>query len=82
MATDKRTDREQSHESPSAEAARGDTVTDSQMDRLRVLSQEAGEEFDDSERERMTPREANEKIGDLQNRAGHGKNPPNPGRDR
>ncbi|HYG86483.1 MAG TPA: hypothetical protein VD978_09515 [Azospirillum sp.] len=83
MATGKRTEREQSHVSPTEEAARrNEEVTDHQVERLRVLSQEVGEPFDESERARMTPREAERKIEDLQNRAGYGKNPPAPGRDR
>ncbi|HYH36798.1 MAG TPA: hypothetical protein VD860_01135 [Azospirillum sp.] len=82
MATDKRTERDQSHESPSDEAARGGAVTDNQMEHLRVLSEEVGEAFDESERERMTPTEADRRIEDLQNRAGYGKTPPAPGRDR
>jgi len=83
MASGNRTDREQSHISPGDEAAHdNDAVTRNQAEHLRVLSEEAGETFDEAELGRMTPREVERKIEDLQNRAGHGKNPPSPGTDR
>jgi len=79
MSDDKRTDRDQSHESPSASAARQDPdspMTDNQASRLRVLSEVAGEPQDDGGA--MTAAQADESIRDLQNRAGYGDDPPKP----
>jgi hypothetical protein len=79
MATGKRTDREQSHESPSDAAARANPdapMTDNQVQRLRVLSQEVGEAFD--ENRPMTAAETERRIEELQERAGYGQSPPRP----
>ena len=79
MATGKRTEREQSHESPSEEAARTqpyEPMTENQAERLRVLSQEAGVPFD--ENHFMTALDAERRIEELQGRAGYNPSPPNP----
>ncbi|WP_207481603.1 DUF3072 domain-containing protein [Arenibaculum pallidiluteum] len=79
MADDKRSDREQSHESPSAEAARVQPeapMTANQAGRLRTLSAEAGVPF--QEDAAMTAAEAERRIHDLQNRSGYGDDPPKP----
>ncbi len=79
MATGNRTDRDNSHESPSAEAARQNPdgpMTENQAGHLRVLSEEAGEEY--QEGDRMTAAEADQRIRQLQERAGYGDNPAKP----
>lgn len=69
MAKPKLTDREQSHASPSDEAAAeapNAPMTDDQRTRLRVLSEEAGAPFDEG----LTRAEAERHIEALQRRAG------------
>lgn len=79
MASDRRQDQEQSHESPSAAAARetpDGPMTDNQAERLRVPSDEIGEPF---EADRTTSAaEAERRIRELQQRAGYGEAPPRP----